>query len=239
MVRRVALEMKYVLVTGAGSGLGYELTRLHAEQGWFVFALYRSVSDRLTELAKAHPDNILPLPCDVASTDAVNAAMDAVKARTDRLDRIFNNAGIHRFKDWCTLEEAELDFCKVMFDINAVGPLRIVKAAIPLLREGSCIINISSEAASIEGTKGVTNYAYSMSKAGMNMGARIMDNWLIGRGIRTLMIHPGRMRTAMKGAHSDVDPWDVAAQLMSLVDRIHLIPEDQKFMDYQGKPYKW
>ena len=81
MVRRVALEMKYVLVTGAGSGLGYELTRLHAEQGWFVFALYRSVSDRLTELAKAHPDNILPLPCDVASTDAVNAQIETLSRR--------------------------------------------------------------------------------------------------------------------------------------------------------------
>lgn len=232
-------QMKYVLITGAGSGLGYELARLHAEQDWFVFALYRSVSEPLNKLADKYPDRIMKLHCDVSSTEEVNATLETVKRKTDLLDRIFNCAGIHRFKDWCTLEEAELDFCKVMFDINAVGALRIVKAAIPLLKDGSSIINISSEAASIEATNGVINYAYSMSKAGMNMGARIMDNWLIGRGIRTLMIHPGRMRTAMKGAHSDKDPWDVAEQLMALVDRIKTIPEDQKFMDYLGNPYRW
>lgn len=231
--------MKTVLVTGSGSGLGFELTRLHAEQGWCVFALDRDISPKLTALAEAHPENITVLCCDISSTESVVDAMNVVKARVDRLDRIFNNAGIHRFKDWCTLEETELDFCKIMFDINAVGPLRIVKAAIPILKEGSVIINTSSEAASIGNTNGITNYAYSMSKAGMNMGARIMDNWLIGRGIRTLMIHPGRMRTAMKGAHSDTDPWDTAAQLMALVDRIHLIPEDQKYMDYKGNLINW
>lgn len=231
--------MKYALITGSGSGLGYELTRLHAQAGWRVFALDRDVSPKLSALAEAHPENITAFNCDISSTESVERTLEAVRAQTDRLDRIFNNAGIHRFKDWCTLEETELDFCKVMFDVNAVGPLRIVKAALPLLGEGSVIVNTSSEAASIANTNGVTNYAYCMSKAGMNMGARIMDNWLIGRGIRTLMIHPGRMRTAMKGAHSDTDPWDTAAALMSLADRIRQIPEEQKFMDYKGNHYDW
>lgn len=231
--------MKYVIVTGAGSGLGYELARLHAEQGWYVFALDRDVSEVLKALEARHPDHLQALHCDISSTESVEEAMRAVSAKTGRLERIFNNAGIHRFKDWCTLEDSDLDFCKVMFDINAVGPLRVVKAALPMLGEGSVIINTSSEAASIANTNGVTNYAYSMSKAGMNMGARIMDNWLIGRGIRTLMIHPGRMRTAMKGAHSDMDPWDTAEQLMALVDRIRQIPEDEKYMDYKGNHYNW
>ena len=165
--------------------------------------------------------------------------MAAVRNVTDVLHHIYNNAGIHRFEDWCTLEETDLDFCKLMFDINAVGPLRVVKAALPLLGEGSMIINTSSEVASIANTNGIINYAYSRSKAAMNMGARIMDNWLSGRGIRTIMIHPGRMRTAMRGAHSDTDPWVTAQKLIAMADDIHRIPEDVKFLDCDGHIFPW
>lgn len=231
--------MKYVLVTGAGSGLGYELTRMYAERGDFVFACDVVISERLTELGQKFPEGILVEECDISSTESVERAIARAAEITSRIDRIHNNAGIHRFKDWCTLEETELDFCKVMFDINAVGPLRIVKAALPLLGEGSIIINTSSEAASITNTNGIINYAYSMSKAGMNMGARIMDNWLCGRGIRTIMIHPGRMRTAMRGAHSNTDPWVTAEKLIRMVDRIHELPEDLKFLDCNGNRFDW
>ena len=55
--------MKYALVTGAGSGLGYELTRLHAERGDYVFACDVVLSDRLTNLSVEHRGNILPLEC--------------------------------------------------------------------------------------------------------------------------------------------------------------------------------
>lgn len=232
-------KTKTAFITGAGSGLGYELAASHAKAGFTVFALDVVVSDNLKNLAKEYKGQMFVYTCDIASTESVEAAVADVKTKTNRIDRLFNNAGIHRFEDWVTLEETDLDFCKTMIDINAVGPLRIVKAALSLLGEGSVIINTSSEAASIANTDGIINYGYSMSKAAMNMGARIMDNWLIGRGIRTLMIHPGRMRTAMKGAHSNIDPWETAEGLMKLVEGIADIPVEDKFMDYKGVRYNW
>ena len=227
------------IITGAGSGLGYELALAHVKVGFLVFALDVAVSSRLSELVEELNGRIFAYTCDISSTESVTGAMDDIKTKTSHIDRLFNNAGIHRFADWVTIEETDLDFCKTMIDINAVGPLRVVKAAIPLLRDGSIIINTSSEAGSITDADGIIGYGYAMSKAAMNMGARIMDNWLIGRGIRTLMIHPGRMRTAMRGSHSNIDPWETAAGLMNLIEGIGDIPKEKKFMDYKGAPYNW
>lgn len=232
--------MNYALVTGAGSGLGYELTRKHAENGWSVLAMEINVSDVLTELQAKYPDLIHIIQCDIGSTQSVEAAMAEAKKITGHLDRIFNNAGIHRFKDWVTLDETELDFCQVMFNINAVGPLRIVKAALDMIDGNTVIINTSSEGGSIGNCDGVINYAYSMSKAGMNMGARIMDNWLSKeRGTRTIMIHPGRMRTAMRGSHSNIDPDETADGLWEILEHIEDVPLEKKFFDYKGVPYNW
>ena len=231
--------MNYALVTGAGSGLGYELTRKHAENGWTVLAMEIKVSDVLKELQAKYPELIHIIPCDIGSTSSVEAAMAEARKVTGRLDRVFNNAGIHRFEDWVTLDKTDLDFCQVMFNINAVGPLRIVKAALDMIGEGTVIINTSSEGGSITDQTGEINNAYSMSKAAMNMGARIMDNWLSKRGVRTIMIHPGRMRTAMRGAHSNIDPWETADGLWDILEHIEDVPLEKKFFDYKGVPYNW
>lgn len=233
--------MNYALVTGAGSGLGYELTRKHAEQGWTVIALEIKVSDVLRDLESKYSDLIHVIQCDIGCTESVENAMAKAKKITGRIDRVFNNAGIHRFKDWVTLDETELDFCQIMYNINAVGPLRIVRAAEArgMLDDGTVIINTSSEGGSITDQSGEISYAYCMSKAAMNMGARIMDNWLSKRGIRTIMIHPGRMRTAMKGSHSNIDPWETADGLWEILEHIEDIPIEKKFFDYKGVPYNW
>lgn len=228
-----------VLVTGAGGGLGLEIVKEHAKVGDTVYALTHHDSEELKKVSEEHPGLVEMILCDIGSTESVERALEQVKRKTAKLDRLFNNAGIHRFKDWVTLEETELDYLPIMYNVNAVGPLRVVKAALPLLTPDTVIINISSEAASLTNQDSIINYAYSMSKAGMNMGARVMDNWLREKGIRTIMIHPGRMRTGMKGSHSNMDPWETSASLMVLLDRLGELPKEQLFMDYKGNPMAW
>lgn len=231
--------MKTALITGGGGGLGLELVREHLETGFLVFALAHRSSDKLLQLKEKYPEQTQIIICDIGSTESVNHAVESVKEQTSFLNRIFNNAGIHRFEDWVTLDQTDVDFIPVMYNVNAVGPLRIVKAALPLIGKGTVIVNISSEAASLTDQTGEISYAYAMSKAGMNMGARIMDNWLRPKGIRTLMIHPGRMRTGMGGSHSNIDPWETSGELMKLLENLDEIPQDNLFMDYQGKLMNW
>ncbi len=231
--------MSVALVTGAGSGLGYELTRLHAEQGWRVFALEIKISEALTQLQARYPEKIDIVQCDIGSTESVNAALALVQGRTDRIDRLFNNAGYDLAADKVTLDKVDLDYCPQFYNVNAVGPLRVVKAAQTLLGEGGMIINISSEAGSLGIQKGEISYGYCMSKAAMNMGAKIMGNWLAHRGVQTLMIHPGRMRSALRGPHSNIDPWESAEGILSLLGRLKDMPYEWNFFDYRGLPYPW
>ena len=231
--------MKTALVTGAGSGLGYELTRLHAEQGWRVFALELRISDELLRLRDKYPELIQVIHCDIGSTESVNAAVEEVRRTADRIDRLFNNAGYDLVADKVTLDQVDLDYCPNFYNVNAVGPLRVVKAALDLLGEGSMIINTSSEAASLGIQKGEISYGYCMSKAAMNMGARIMDNWLSNRGVQTVMIHPGRMRSALRGPHSNIDCWESAEGILNLLGRLKEMPYEWNFFDYRGIPYPW
>jgi len=230
---------KTVLVTGAGSGLGYELTRLHAQDGWIVLALEIKISEVLLELQAKYPDLIHVIHCDVGSTESVNLAIDKVRKIVDHIDRLFNNAGFDLVSDKVTLDKADLDFFTSFYNVNAVGPLRVVKAALDLLREGSMIITISSEAGSLALRDDVISYGYCMSKAAMNMGARIMDNWLSQRGIQTIIIHPGRMRSALRGPHSNIDPWESAEGILNLIERLPDMPYKWNFFDYRGIPYPW
>lgn len=232
--------MKYVLITGAGGGLGLELVKEHLRRpGWQVFALPHRPTPELSALAETYGGALDIVPCDVGSTASVEKALRAVAHKTSWLHRIFNNAGIHRFADWVPLDETELDFLPQMYNVNAVGPLRVVKAALPLIGAGTILVHISSEAASLADQTAVIGYAYAMSKAALNMGARILDNWLAPRGTRTLLIHPGRMRTAMQGPHSNIDPWETSASLMRLLEKPEELPPGQIFMDYRGGPLPW
>ena len=78
--------MKYVLVTGAGSGLGYELTRMYAERGDFVFACDVVISERLTELGQKFPEGILVEECDISSTESVERAIARAAEITSRIE---------------------------------------------------------------------------------------------------------------------------------------------------------
>lgn len=233
------IEMKYVVISGAGSGLGLELVKEHIKGDYRIFALDVHLSEPLLAVTKEAESKVTLLQCDIGSTESVEAAMDVVKAETSVVHRVFNNAGIHRFKDWVNLDETEVDFIATMYNINAVGSLRIVKALLPVINQETVLIYTSSEAASLSNQTATIGYAYAMSKAGMNMGSRITDNWLKDKGVRTIMIHPGRMRTAMRGDHSNIDPWETSGKLMELVENLKNIPGDQLFMDYKGNPMDW
>ena len=231
--------MKGALITGAGSGLGLELVKDHIKNGWTVFALTHHISEKLESIQKKHPAQLEILLCDVASMDSVSAAMEKIKERTAVLDRIFNNAGINRSSEWAPLDRTDLDAVLEEYTINAVGPLRVIKAALPFLNADTVIVNISSEAAGIEEQTLTGGYGYCMSKAALNMGTKILDNWLKGKGTRIFAIHPGRMRTGMGGPDSNIDPWDSSREIMSFLDRAASLPRGHLFYDYQGNALKW
>ena len=83
-----------IIVTGASAGIGKATALRFLDAGWQVGLIARSRAP-LEEIAARHPGAV-PLPCDVARHEEVEAAFDAALRRFGRVDVLFNNAGISR-----------------------------------------------------------------------------------------------------------------------------------------------
>ena len=185
---------KTVVVTGAGQGLGFSLVQEALKRKYNVLALELS---NFTELNKLHNDNLTVKKCDV--TD-YNDCVDAANAlQLASVDLLVNNAGIWLDRDRLKLDDKDFDFEKFIpqYEVNSVGMLKVAKAFMPYVEASNLktVINISSEAGSIENAGRVCEYGYCMSKAAQNMASKILQNAYADKGIKVYSIHPGWMIT--------------------------------------------
>ena len=234
---------KTILVTGAGRGLGYNVVLQHLKMKDKIYALDYQLTDDLKQLADTS-ENLKIYNCDVSSTQSVLDAVQDVLTAGKQLDIVYNVAGIYRFEDKVSLSETDLDTFMQMYNINAVGALRICKAVWPLLQKGSLVVNISSEAGSIAGSRRKQEYSYCISKAALNMGTKILSNELWGRSARIINIHPGWLRTVMGGqeafkSKNSVSPEESAMNIVNIALNIDKIPRDQMYMQHTGEILPW
>lgn len=234
---------KYVLITGASRGLGYALVLQYLQKGYQVFACARKIDHpQLVALKNQYEDSLIIIPMDVAQTTSVKEAAMKVSICCNQLDLIINNAGIHPQGSLLVLEEVNLDNGLEVYNVNAIGVLRVAKEFHFLLSKGEnpILLNISSEAGSIRNCKRSKEYHYCMSKAAMNMGSMLLQNYFKEKDnkIKVLAIHPGWIRTDMGGAGADLDPMEVAGDIFALTE----IPHDMNgsiYMDRFGKELEW
>lgn len=233
---------KTVVITGASRGLGLCLTRKYLEEGYTVFAGVRDLNGTfIVKLKEEYKNTFIPVIMEVANSDSVNKAAVMVSQYTDHIDILINNAAIHNETSFNILEEADIDDCLPVYNVNSLGPLRVVKAFLPLLRksQGAKIINISSESGSIEACQREKEFDYCMSKAALNMATKLLSNYLRKDHMMVLSVHPGWMRTDMGGQNAHFDPQKIACQLVELFEKKDIHPETPLFIDYEGKAYPW
>ncbi len=224
------------LITGTDKGLGKYLLNTFLVHGYRVFAGRYGNQTSYDDSRNLGGDALTVVPLDVSDPASVEAAARTVRDATDSLDLIINNAGIIHSHHDAPLEEIDIEEIPQVLNVNSLGPLRVTKAFLPLLRKGSgkLIINISSEAARIEECKYVDRIGYCMSKTGVNIQSKILQNALGGEGIKILAIHPGWMQTDMGGLAADIPPIESARGIFDLSER-SWAADDLLYMDYTGK----
>lgn len=232
---------KKILITGASRGLGLCFAKKYLTEGDIVFAGARDIdSVLLQELKEQYPEKLIPVPLEVTDTSSVNMAAELVGRYTDHLDVIINNAAIHSETSFLELEATDVDDCLQVYDVNCVGPLRVVKGFLPLIKRGkqSKIINVSSESGSISTCGREKEFDYCMSKAALNMQTKLLSNYLKKDNIIVLAVHPGWMRTDMGGSNAELDPYETACRLVAVFDGIK-DTASPIFIDNKGQTYPW
>ncbi|WP_170772510.1 SDR family oxidoreductase [Ruegeria lacuscaerulensis] len=186
--------MKTIIVTGASSGIGRATAELFLNTGWIVGLLARS-ADKLDEIAQRHPKAIA-LAADVTDPVAVARAFRTFSNRADRLDALFNNAGI--FAPGGTIDEIALEDWYQSVNVNLNGMFLCAREAFRIMRhqspQGGRIINNGSIAAYVPRTNSVH---YSATKHAITGLTRSLS--LDGRdfGIACGQIDIGNARTQM------------------------------------------
>jgi NAD(P)-dependent dehydrogenase (short-subunit alcohol dehydrogenase family) len=191
-----------VFITGADRGLGYALTEKYLEMGSFVAAgKFFSHSPSLDSLKKTYPDSLEVIDLDVSDIDSVKSAYSKFKTKFDRLDILINNAGVVGDIKSTIYDEIDYDDIINTIQINTLGPLRMINIFIQsiLSSKRKLIVNISSEAGSIENCYRTNWFGYSISKSGLNMESNLLQNELREKGVQVLLFHPGWLRTMMNG----------------------------------------
>jgi len=208
------LDGKIAVVTGGASGIGAATSRLFAKNGAHVVVTSEqplaALEQFCSEIAAAG-GSASAIVCDVTDRHAITHLVAEVDRRHARLDILVNCAGLfHR----APLEAMDDDKIAAMFAINALGPIRLVQAALPIMRRGGgAIVNIASGAA-VLGVEGCAVYA--ATKAALSHFTRTLAPELRRSGIRINAVAPGSVRTPMLGFKSDEL---TAEQVQSLAKR--------------------
>ncbi|MBQ7373009.1 MAG: SDR family NAD(P)-dependent oxidoreductase [Clostridia bacterium] len=182
--------MKYVLITGAYGGMGYQTVKLFASKGFTVFALDKKVLEK--------EPNVVPIIVDFTDGQSIQNAFQQVKSLTDELFAIVHFAGIYTLDS--LVEIADEDFEKV-FKINLYGAFCVNKTFMPLLKSGSRIIMTTSELAPLDPLPFTGLYA--ISKSALDKYAYSLKMELQLLGIFVSVIRAGAVSTGMLKVSTD------------------------------------
>lgn len=188
--------MKSVFITGADRGIGFALCRRFLEEGWQVFA-GRFMEDwtELDALKAEYGSRLFLVKLDVGSEKSVREAAERTKEVTHWLDMLVNCAGI--------VQGGSGKATANCLNVNAMGPIRMVEAFLPLMERGDRkLCFFSSEAGSITLAHRKGDVSYCVSKTCLNMAVRLMFEKLRPQGYRFRLYHPGWVRSYMLGYKS-------------------------------------
>jgi len=182
---------KVWFITGAGRGMGVDITRAALAAGHAVVATGRN-TDAIAQAVGAS-DDLLLVKLDVTSPTHAKAATQAAVERFGRIDVLVNNAG--NFYAGFFEEITPEDF-RAQVETNLFGPVNVTRAVLPVMRaqRSGLVVQLSSTAG-ISGQEFVS--AYAASKFGVEGWIESLSPEVAPFGIRTMLVEPGFFRTEL------------------------------------------
>jgi NAD(P)-dependent dehydrogenase (short-subunit alcohol dehydrogenase family) len=183
--------MPLAIITGASRGLGLALARELARDGWRLVIDARGAEDlerAAGELGRL--GDVVAIAGDVSDAAHQQAL---VAAAGDRIDLLVNNASALGPSPQPELDSYPLDELERVYRIDVLAPLALVQLALPRLRDGGCIVNVTSDAA-VEAYPGWGGYG--SAKAALERLTAVLA--AERPELRVYAVDPGDMRTQMQ-----------------------------------------
>lgn len=185
------------VVTGGGSGLGAALVAHLSEAGAVpvVLDLRAARVDASVERVRSAGGRADGWVCDVGEPEQVDKTFAAVADRFGRVDLLVNCAGRSMLRSFMDMSNADVDW---VLGPNLLGVVHCMRAAVPLMRPGSWVVNVTSVSGRVP-TPGEA--FYSAAKAAVVSLSESLEAELAGRGIGITVVLPGEMSTNLFGEH--------------------------------------
>lgn len=233
------MNQPVVWITGASTGIGFEIAKVFAKAGYIVIATARRKS-RLVSLVnelKFAGHEAYALVCNVQSERGVISTKKKILEKCGKIDLVINNAGVTVFKSFIDTKSYEYDY---VMDTNVRGSFLMTKAVLPLMmkkRKGH-IINVLSVAAN---TYFEDSSVYSASKAALYAMSSVLRNEVRRYNIKISNVLPGNVDTPMwdskvraKYKNRMMTPKEIAEIILSIASQ----PKKVVIEDVVIKPIK-
>ena len=188
------LKGKVAVVSGASSGIGEATARALAGRGAAVVLAARA-NEKLRFLERefsAAGCLALAVKTDVTDRGSVESMVERTMEEFGSLDILVNNAGLGLSG---RVEDLRADDLRYLFEVNLVGPLICVQAALPHMNRGGRIINVSS----VVGKRALPKVGgYCATKSALNALSDTLRVEVSGRDITVTSVYPGTTRTAFR-----------------------------------------
>ncbi|WDF57349.1 SDR family oxidoreductase [Mucilaginibacter sp. KACC 22063] len=198
--------MKTALVTGANKGIGFEVVKQLAQNGFFVYLGCRNIENGRVAIKKLKAEgfnNVEDIELDVTSQQSVNTAAQTIANKSEVLDVLVNNAGISGVLPQSALG-TPVDEYQTVFETNFFGVIRVTQAFIGLLKKSTepRIVNVTTAMASLTlagdpsgGTYHNKLAIYQSSKTALNMYTVNLAYELRDTAFKVNMVCPGYTKT--------------------------------------------
>jgi len=227
-----------VVITGSNRGIGLALATVYAERGDTVYACCRAPSKAVELLALAKKHAVTVVALDVGDDKSV--ATLAKRLESSVVDTLINNAGVSGGPpEEQTATNMDFAAWADAFNINALGPVRVMQALLPALKRSRSakVMSVTSQLGAISLDMAFA-LGYSASKAALNKFMRLAASELKSHGVAVGVIHPGWVKTDMGGPGASITPRESAAGIANVIDQLSL-QNTGGFWKWNGSRHDW